>query len=129
MNARSLTAIRTAYVYLWLKLFEMLDLTWGIVRAASALALSTAPRAQDARVMLIFGAGLQALWHAKLVASLSTKLEKIVIATRSIDERSNSLVKDLKRRFKDTSVAISNCLISEAVRPGAAVEQAGLICW
>lgn len=97
--------------------------------AASALALSLAPRAKQAKTLVIFGAGLQALWHARLVASLAVKLDRIVIASRSISDRSEALVQNLRRHFEKSGTVILGSTIKEAIKCGGMLSQADLICW
>ena len=75
MNASQLTAIRTA--------------------AASALSVKAQTRL-EARQMAIFGAGMQAEWHGRLIAPLLPRLEKIYLVNRSRASQ-EKLLENLKR--------------------------------
>ncbi|CAD6566100.1 MAG: hypothetical protein CYPHOPRED_000353 [Cyphobasidiales sp. Tagirdzhanova-0007] len=109
INARALTAVRTA--------------------AASALALQLSPTSGTARILLIFGSGLQALWHARLVSKLTSDITEIIIASRTDNDRSRALQEDLKKRLGDGGVQVRLCSIAEAVANEGSVERADIICW
>lgn len=98
-------------------------------RAASALAISLSRTASKARQLLIFGSGLQALWHAKLVASLSSELKEILVATRAISERSECVLGDLRKHFHGHNIQVRGISIDDAVAPQGPVERADIVCW
>jgi len=108
MNASCLTAVRTA--------------------AASALALSLSPTACRAQTLLIFGSGLQAQWHARLVTTLSPSLRVIVLACRNINERALALKNELRSAFEAKGIEIRLITDVAAIREGGVVEDADLIC-
>ncbi|KAL7009066.1 hypothetical protein EMMF5_001263 [Cystobasidiomycetes sp. EMM_F5] len=108
INARSLTAVRTA--------------------AASVLALRLSPDVRNAKKMLIFGTGLQALWHARLICTLLSSLEEIVIAYRSHNLRAQATVRAVSELPTFSSATVRGCLIEEAVSKHGAVEDADVIC-
>ena len=99
-------------------------------RAASALALSLSPNAQHAQHLLICGSGLQALWHTKLVSSLSPdRLARVTIACRGLNSRAASLLAELQRFFDGRDVNVRVVTIEEATAVGGEVETADLVCW
>ena len=142
MNARALTAVRTACVFRrpifqWTRT-RRLTTRFSLVghdhctnrRAASALALSLSPNARHAQSLIIFGAGLQALWHAKLVSSLSPdRLTRVTIACRALNPRAASLLAELQRFFDGRGLEVRVITIEEATAQGGEVETADLVCW
>jgi ornithine cyclodeaminase/alanine dehydrogenase-like protein (mu-crystallin family) len=79
--------------------------------------------------LLIFGSGLQADWHARLVSTLSSKLETIIIASREVNTRSEELKHDLSEYFKPKGIEVKACSIAEAAEWGGPAHSADLICW
>lgn len=113
INARSLTAIRTA--------------------AGSALATSLVRGISwTPRNLVLFGAGLQVAYHATLFLHPDVHgnmINTVTIINRSKNERLNSLVQDLQRRFPDKQIrGLASSSTTDMAAFEGVVREADLIC-
>ena len=91
--------------------------------------MSSSKGTSEAKTLLIYGAGLQALWHARLVSALSPQLKDVVLASRKTTSRLKKLAEDLSAFFANRDIHVSSCSFEEAAREGGAASMADLICW
>lgn len=82
-----------------------------------------------AETLLIYGAGLQAYWHARLVSSLSPQLKEVVLASRRATARSRELQQELSSVFSSRDTKVSSCSFEDAVQTKGPVSKADVICW
>ncbi|GAA5958660.1 hypothetical protein JCM8115_000313 [Rhodotorula mucilaginosa] len=96
------------------------------IRTATASALATKLLADPtSQVLVVFGSGVQAYHHARLILELFPSVTKLKLVVRSRGTRANTLAKDIAALFPRVTVTLET---SEEEAVAAAVQTADIIC-